>query len=137
MSRIIIFFLIFSALSYSQEKAKSFVNPPQTKPRFLEDINLTEQENLESFRKKISTHFIQNIENSNLKDSIKNKFYVSFKIDTLGISRFHNIKPQSLETQFIKEKFSIIINSLPKLIPATQRNKKVSIFYTIPVFRNK
>lgn len=125
--------------SFSQEKSKirPFVNPPETKPRFMEDAELTQYQNNLSFSTKIRDHFIKYIENSATKDSIKHEIWVSIEIDTIGVSKFLTIKPQKLETIYLKKELTIIINSLPKFIPATQRNKKVKIIYIIPLLKKE
>ena len=101
MFRFLVFLLFVTTLSYSQEENGSWVNIVETKPRFLEDQDLSEQENLKSFRNKVNLHFNKNIDRSKLKDSIKNKLYVNFKVDTLGISTFHKIYPRKAETQYL------------------------------------
>ncbi len=140
MKKYFIIFILTSFIlnSFGQEKGniRPFINPAETKARFIEDKNLSENENLKSFRKKIKEHFIKHLENTSVKDSIKDKIFVSFKIDTVGVSIFHNLKPQKLETIYLKVVFSNIINSFPKFIPATQRNKKVPIYYTF-IYKNK
>ena len=132
---LILILVLITFNSFCQEKSEitPFVNPPETKPRFIEDINLSESENLKSFNKKLRAYFYEDI----ITDSIQAKIYVSFKIDTLGHSKFHKIYPKEFETKYLKTKFSNIINSLPKFIPATQRNKKINMNYSITIFKNK
>jgi len=139
MRYFLLILILVTTDSFCQENTEkySFVNPKETIPRFLEDKNLTEKENQVSFKTKIKEHFIKHIELSQALDSIKNKIYVSFKIDSLGFSKFYGIKPTNYDTKYLRNEFSNIVNSLPTFIPATQRNRKINIIYSIPVFRNK
>jgi hypothetical protein len=129
--------ITFNSFSQEGSEIRPFFNPTETKPRFIEDKNLSERENLKTFNKKLRTHFNQHLKNSNLKDSIESKIYILFKIDTIGLSQFHKIRPQEFETKYLKKEISTIVNALPQFIPATQRNKKVTIIYVIPLLKNE
>ena len=136
---LILILVLITFNSFCQEKSEitPFVNPPETNPRFVEDKKLSESENLKSFDKKLRIHFDEYLNNSNLKDSIGNKIYIRFSIDTLGNTKFHKIYPKGVETKYLKKEVLILLNSLPKFIPATQRNKKVNIIYIIPLLKKE
>ena len=137
------FFIVILSLvsfnSFCQEKSEGrpWVNPIETRPRFIEDKNLSENENLNSFNKKIKAYFIRYLQNSPIKDSIKSKIYISFKIDTIGRSQFYKIRPEKFESINLKKEISTLVDALPQFIPATQRNKKVTIIYAIHLFKNE
>ena len=137
-----IFIIILTLVTYDsfcqkENSVRPFVNPVETKPRFIEDQHLSENENLKSFNQKIKVSIVNKLKNSPIIDSISNKICISFKIDTFGRSQFYKIRPVESETRYLIKEISALLDSLPKFIPATQRNKKTSIIYVIPISINE
>ncbi|MEZ4840257.1 MAG: hypothetical protein R2821_01720 [Flavobacteriaceae bacterium] len=135
----LILFLLSSFYFFGQEKeVRPFIDPPRTTPRFVEDQHLSEKENKEIFSKKISNRFNNYIHNNDISkyfDSTYKKIYFSFEIDSLGYCKFHKIFPEKLIHSKLVEDLTIIVDSLPRFIPATENNKPVKIYYSIPIVK--
>lgn len=124
--------------SFSQEETRLFSNPVETKPRFKNDIALSKEENRKSFDKRIQNHFLKNfkVDKQDFEIIKKSKCYFTFSIDTSGKATYKNIKVlkkgNKLSNKFIQES-NRVINLLPSLIPAKQRNIPVKIIYVVPI----
>jgi len=133
----IIIFIISQSICFSQNNVRPFVNPVETAPRFVEDINLSEAQNKKKFNKRIQSLFTKHfdyLDSPFINDSIKTKVNIKFSIDSLGRAKFYDIKPKKIISNHHVEELSKMINSLPKFIPAKQRNKSVMIKYHISIY---
>lgn len=137
----LILFLLFSSYFFGQEnQVRPFIDPPRTTPRFVEDQDLSERENKEIFGKKITERFHGYVSCNDISkyfDSIHRKIYFSFKIDSLGYSKFNMIWPKELINSQLADDLSKIVDSLPRFIPATLNNRPVPIYYSMPFLKNK
>ncbi len=61
---------------------------------------------------------------------IQEKIYVNFMIEKTGFVT--EVKILRGKNKYLKEEAIRLIKSLPKMEPATQRKKPVSVHYTIP-----
>jgi len=136
----IIIFITSQLVCYSQNNIRPFVNPIETAPRFTEDIGLSEAQNKKLFNKRILSLFTKHFNYSDslfINNSIKTKAYIMFSIDSLGKAKFYGVKPKKIVSIYHIKEVSRIIDSLPKFIPAKQRNRPVKIGYSIPILLKK
>lgn len=123
---------------FAQKENRHFSNPVETKPRFKNDIDLSEVENRKSFDKRIQNHFLKNfkVDTQDFEIIKKSNYFLTFSIDTSGKATYKNIKVlkkgNKLSDKFIQES-NRVINLLPSLIPATQRGIAVKVIYVIPI----
>jgi protein TonB len=100
-------------------------------PRFPGCEGDNEEELKNCFNKKMNKFVAKNF-NPNINSTFqgKQKVYVQFEINAEG--NIVNIKARSPLRQLEKEAIEVI-GELPKMIPAKQRNRNVSIRYNLPI----
>ena len=62
---------------------------------------------------------------------VQEKIYVKFVIDKTG--SIINVKVVRGDDKYLREEAVRLVKSIPKMTPANQRGKPVSINYTIPI----
>ncbi|MBJ2176132.1 energy transducer TonB [Aureibaculum sp. A20] len=106
----------------------------ESPPTFKGSRAKTSYEKKEEFTKKINEFVLSKFDanltsNLNLKEG-KHRIIATFKIDKNGKVQELKVLAPHLK---LKEEIQRIINELPQLKPATQRNRPVSINYTLPI----
>lgn len=124
---------LFSNLPKDEEEPEEvipFIRVEQA-PRFPGCKGKTEEELKTCFNEKMNKFVAKNFHpevNSNYQG--KQKVYVQFEINAEG--NIVNIKARSPFKQLEKEAIEVI-GELPKMMPAKQRNRNVSIRYNLPI----
>ena len=106
---------------------------PGCKKSSAADYNLRRQEDLQCFNAGIMNHIKNEFKYPEIAKEmgISEKIYVQFVIDKTG-----SIKDSKVvrgDNKYLKEEALRLVNGLPKMTPASQRNKPVGVPYTIPI----
>ena len=97
------------------------------------DYNVRREEDLQCFNAGIMNHIKENFKYPEIAKEmgISEKIYVNFTIDKTG-----NIVATKVvrgKNKYLKEEALRLIDGLPKMTPASQRNKAVAVQYTVPI----
>ena len=106
---------------------------PGCKKSSASDYNTRRQEDLQCFNSGIMNHIKDEFKYPEIAKEmgISEKIYVQFVIDKKGIIK--DAKVVRGENKYLKEEALRLVNGLPKMTPASQRNKPVGVPYTIPI----
>ena len=106
---------------------------PGCKKSSASDYNTRRQEDLQCFNSGIMNHIKDEFKYPEIAKEmgISEKIYVQFVIDKTGSIK--DAKVVRGENKYLKEEAIRLVNSLPKMTPASQRNKPVGVPYTIPI----
>ena len=106
---------------------------PGCKKSSASDYNTRKQEDLQCFNSGIMNHIKDKFKYPEIAKEmgISEKIYVQFIIDKTGSIK--DAKVVRGENKYLKEEALRLVNSLPKMTPASQRNKPVGVPYTIPI----
>ena len=142
---IIVTFILFQTNCFGQierSDKKEFIpfGPIETSPRFSEDINLSEDQNKKSFNQRIQSLFTKYFNNQDslfINDTINIKAYIMFTIDSLGKAKYAGTRPDKILSKNAMENILVFIDSLPIFIPGKQRQRRVKVKYSFPVYSKK
>jgi len=97
------------------------------------DDNVRRQADLQCFNAGIMNHIRNEFKypNEAKEAGISEKIYVQFIIDKTG--RIKDAKVVRGDNKYLKEEALRLINGLPKMNPAMQKDKPVGVPYTIPI----
>jgi len=97
------------------------------------DYNMRRQEDLQCFNAGIMNHIKDKFKYPEIAKEmgISEKIYVQFIIDKTG--RIKDAKVVRGDNKYLKEEALRLVKGIPKMTPASQRNKPVGVPYTIPI----
>jgi len=97
------------------------------------EIEIDRQEKLRCFNAGVINYIVDEFKYPEEAKTagISEKIFVTFIIDKTGLIK--NAKVVRGDNEYLKEEALRLVNGLPKMTPATQRNKPVSVSYTIPI----
>ena len=106
---------------------------PGCKKSSASDYNTRRQEDLQCFNSGIMNHIKNEFKYPEEAKTagISEKIFVTFIIDKTGLIK--DAKVVRGDNEYLKEEALRLANGLPKMTPAIQRNKPVSVSYTIPI----
>ncbi len=136
MKRTLFFLLLFTITTTSKAQALFGIDI-YTQPKFVEDSLLNDTQNRKVFKQKLKKLLKYKLEtypeDPFAYDTIKRAF-ITFQIDSTGLATYKDEHPQgSFKAEFIGF-FKEIVDSLPRFIPAKERNRNTKIYYTLPIF---
>ena len=124
--------LLIGSFIFSQDNKTAPIFPG-CEPSKKSTESEREEEDVRCLNKGIAKHIKRNFEypRKAKKKGIQEKIYVKFVIDKTG--SIINVKVVRGDDKYLREEAVRLVKSIPKMTPANQRGKPVSINYTIPI----
>ena len=106
---------------------------PGCKPSKKSSLADRKEEDKQCLNRGIMNHIKKNFKYPKIAKEmgIQEKIYIKFIIDKTGV--IIDVKVLRGEDKYLKEEAVRLVQSIPKMIPANQRGKSVSVNYTIPI----